>query len=278
MRIIRFNQSRLRNEEWFQFHTDFSGLVSLYGDELLGVKRLYTPYCELYKEADVLLELLRKSFLTPDSTAEDRQRDNAFRSLRDSIKSFLNFPDPVRQKAAGELFAVVEKYGKGILKGTHADETASINNLLQDLTGQEGGIDLSAQMTALGLSAWVTALQEANEAYKNTMNRRYEETSERPDAGRMREVRAATDHHYVTMANIIDGQLLAIGDIVFNGEDPGEGEKGKKAIPATPDEKVVHFAKSLNARIAYYKALLELRTTRNTPPPSPPNTEVLAEA
>jgi len=249
MKTIRPKSSRLNNEEWFRYHTMLRELIQRHGAEALGVARLFIRYLELLAEADAALEQARKSELTSDLVAEDEARVNLFRSLRDAIQAYQNFPDKNKEKAAQKLLDIIELYSKGIFLGSQANQTASIDNLIQDLTGTRGGNDVSAQVAILGIQPWVEALRESNAAYVDILDARQDEIAKRPAKGLLVKLRALTDHHYTCMMNIIDATLLAIEDRLPTAKPEN-------------DTQVVHFAQVFNASAAYYKVLLEQRKTK----------------
>ncbi|MDR2118371.1 MAG: DUF6261 family protein [Tannerellaceae bacterium] len=272
MTISRFAVPKLRNEEWFRFHTEVKELVLLYGAELLGSARLFVLYCTLYEEADHLLEVLRRSFTTAETSEADRKREAVFRSLRDVAKSFRRALDPAQQSAGEKVYAVVSKYSQAILRGSLASKTAAIDNLLQDLTTTSGGVDLTQEVQLLGVTVWVTNLDTVNTAYKQSLAERSDEEAARSDAGRMKQVRLDMDHYYVNIINTVDALLLGIsgGSAGEAEEDEDEDDgpvEGRDALPETPDEKLLHFARALNVRIARYKALLKGRRTRRKKDP-----------
>ncbi|MDR2810885.1 MAG: DUF6261 family protein [Tannerellaceae bacterium] len=258
MNIARFAIGRLRNEEWFQYHTEFSNLVAQNGAEALGLERLFPLYRTLCKEADRLLELLHLSFITAESSLADRLRTKAFRGLRDAVKANLHLTDIAKQTAAEKLIAVIRKYSPAILQGSLVGKTPAVENLLQDLKANEGGIDLSAEVQTLHLSAWVDDLEQANRNYAQSVVERTTETAARPEAGLLKQLRIRIDHYYVTMANAIDVTLLAI-----EGESAAKETTREAAAPsAETDQIVLHFAKSLNACTVRYTTLLRGRITR----------------
>jgi hypothetical protein len=243
MKIPRFKSDRLQNEEWFRFHTEFSELASRSDVAALRIELLFPPYRKLYGEADMLLELLHKSFITADMTACDRTRKQLFRSLRRSVKAYLYMTDSPEQRAAGKLHAVVRQYADHILKGTQAGQTAAIDNFLQDLRPGAGSIDLSQEAGLLGLTSWLTGLGKANESYKNAWTARVKEAAGRPAAGRLKVVRARMDQLYTAMIRTIEATLLVAG--------PAEGAKP------------LEFAGKLHPCITRYRALLKGRYTRS---------------
>ncbi|MDR2811435.1 MAG: DUF6261 family protein [Tannerellaceae bacterium] len=278
MSILRFLVSKLRNEEWFRFHTEFFGLAKAYGLELLGILRIFALYEILYQEADDLLEILRSSFLTIDTTTADRQRDDMYRGFRDAVKSNLRILDDAKKAAAQKVYAIVRKYSDTIQRGGRSAKTAAIDNLLQDLTQGEGSVDLSAEIHTLGLEKWVDDLDAANTAFKQSLAERAGEAADRPEAGKLQQVRAKMDHYYVNMINSIDTLLVAIEDGAA-GEEANEDNSGSGPVEDRgtsvdlADEKIIRFSKELNSYVTHYKSLLRGRRTRKTDNSGEPKAE-----
>ena len=246
MKIYSLRISRLQNEEWFRFHTEFVELAIACGIELLRIVPIFPLYHTLYMEADSLFEVRRKSFYTRDTALANRLRCDMFRSLRDSTRSQLHLFTPADRAAAERVYAVIAKYKHPILKGSQPAGTAATDNLLQDLTSATGGSARMAQdVERLGLGRWVNGLHTANENYKESLARRMQEAAVRPPAGRLRELRRKTDFYYIHMIVVVNACLLTI-------PDTAGGDRGK----------ILHFARQLNSCTARYRALLKGRRTR----------------
>jgi hypothetical protein len=242
MKIHRFLVGKLRNEEWFRFHTEFAGLVEQCGAEELGVERIYPAYLALFNEADQLLELLRKSFITEQTVLANLMRDRIFYGLRNAVKAGRCMLNTSKQLAAEKIYALLKKYTPAITRGGRAAKTAAIDNLLQDLlpTGNIG--NLAADIHLLNLEQWVQDLKQVNNAYKDSLAQRVEETAARPTAGHLQRIKATMNHYYIRMVNNVDAKLFV--------------------SPNAEDEAIQHFAKALNAYVSHYKALLKGRRTR----------------
>ena len=272
MQISRFGISRLLNEEWFRFHTEFVTLALACGIAILEIARVFALYEPLYKEIDKQLEMLRLSFHTTETSEFDTLRKDMFRGLRDSAKSWLKSIVPDNKAAAEKVYAVAKKYDHSIMQGSLPARTAAIDNFLQDLTSTEGGDSkLAAEVQLLGLGKLVTGLQEANDNYKAALAIRTEEIASRPKVGRLLELRKEMDQHYTSMTTLINTILLGIPDTAdqipeTQPETPGGSGPVEEIIPtgqpATTEGKILHFAKQLNACIARYHALLKGRDTR----------------
>ncbi|MDR2118669.1 MAG: DUF6261 family protein [Tannerellaceae bacterium] len=264
MEIRRFAIGRLYNEEWFRFHTEFRNLVLLYAAERLGLPRLFIPYQTMYEEADRLQELLRRSFITGNISTADRMREGVYRSLRDTVRSFRNSLDADRRKASVKVDAMVSKYGRAILRATVSSRTAAIDGLLQDLTATAGGVDLSQEVQLLGIDRWLADLETVNTTYKQSLEERHSEAFGRPEAGRLKQVRVKMDHSYTNMLNLVNALLSVVTVPPSEGDEPDSSPaEGRGALPDESDERLLHFAKALNLRIAHYKTLLKKRRARS---------------
>jgi hypothetical protein len=266
MIISRFDASRLRNEEWFRFHTEFLELAVRFGADFLDIEHLFPLYEMIYREGDRLLELMQASLVTADTSEANRNRKRIFCGLRNTAKSLRYVLNPALRDAATKVYAIVRKYNDAVIKGTMGARTAAIDNLLQDLKPGEGAIDCSAEVQMLGLGVWVADLEASNQAYKQAMDERTGEKAARPDAGRLRQVRIDLNHYYIMMVRIVDARLAVVGEGKTGGDasaDPPApaGERG--VLPADPDERLLLFVHSLNACIARWSALLKGRRTRS---------------
>ncbi|MDR2810545.1 MAG: DUF6261 family protein [Tannerellaceae bacterium] len=250
MRIIKVTTDRLRNEEWFRFHTEYSGLVDAYGPELLMIQRIYSVYKTLYQEADRLLERLQASFITTHTAQAEHLRDELFRGLRDAVKSNLRSLDATKKAAAVKINALILKYNKVIRRDGRAARTAAFDNLLQDLKQGEGGVDLSSEVQILNIDEWVVNLDNANQTFKQSLADRAGEAAHRPQKGRLIQIRTQMNRFYVGMINSIETLLMAIE------------ETNPAPLPDSPDDKLIRFVKELNTYLTHYKSLLKGRHTR----------------
>ena len=272
MEIPRFEITALHNEEWFRYHTEFLTLAIACGLDILDFFHIFPLYEPLYHEADELLEIIRRSFYPPDTTEYEKLRKEVFRSLRDISKSQCRSLDPAEQSAATKVYAAIEKYSKSILRSSLPAQTAATDNLLQDLTSAQGSDShLAAEVQLLGLDKWVESLHTTNENYKAALDKRGEVNASRPKTGRLQELRKEMDHCYTRIIEAVNSRLLTIPDMPANApeeqpETPGGSGPVEETLPltqpATPEEKILHFALRLNDCIARYHALLKGRQTR----------------
>jgi len=266
MKTERFTLAHLRNEEWYRLQTEIINLIILY----LAVKRLLGRKYELYKklleQVDKLLRPGRKNFLTEETTSEDQLRDQIFRGFREAVKALTHFPDPAIQKAAEKVYYRVEQYTKSIQSGTLAAETGAIDNLLQDLTGDVGGTDVSAEVAVLSLETWIVPLRNSNDAYKAALIQRQLEDAQKPEARSLINLRVEVDRLCSAMLNVVDAELIVIDSEGLSSnspEDGGEGGGTPEGRTLTDDEQIVEFTKALNVIISYYKTFIENRKNKS---------------
>lgn len=232
MKIKKVDLNRLRNEEHFQFHTDFNALTESYTAIALGIEAAFAAYQPLYNDENEALDLIRRSALTADIAAADALRDHTFRGLRDTIKSATSHFLAEKQQAAARLIVVLDHYGD-LGRKSYDEETAAIGSFIDDLN------ELNADVTLLGLADWIAELQANNEAFDNLKKMRYTEGAGKTQL-RMKEVRRQVDDAYGIITERIDAL------VIVNGAEAYEP-----------------YVNELNERIESYSNLLAQRIGRN---------------
>jgi hypothetical protein len=81
MKIISFYLKNLRNEEHYQFQTDFKGLVVQHDASLLGIEVDFNNYLPLYAQEGEAIDKIIKSAITEELADADKKRDFTFRGL-----------------------------------------------------------------------------------------------------------------------------------------------------------------------------------------------------
>ncbi len=92
----------------------------------------------------------------------DGKRDAATRDLFTLAGGYTASPFAEVKAAAGDVCAVLEKYGRGMTSKNYADQTALTESLLEDL----GAEKVAAQIKSLsGVAELVASLREAQDAF-----------------------------------------------------------------------------------------------------------------
>jgi hypothetical protein len=262
MKVIRFTTRRLQNEEWFNCGSEFKNLVETFGSNILGIQALYILFLPLLYTADKLLEILRKSSYTGGLVEADRKRDELFSGFCSAVMALQKLPVPAKNEAARHLYNLLRGYRSSILRVSYAKASSAIYNLLQDLRTD----DYAPDVTLLGVTDWVTALKQAEEAFLEIYSKRQQESIKKYK-GDLLNLRREADVLYTAMITNLDGQLLASGlggDIIVDPEslDNAIHENGEKFDPTHHGNIPYNFVIAWNETAKKYRNLIAQRTAR----------------
>lgn len=204
--IKRIGFNYLRNNEHFQFQTEFKALVEEFNAQTLKIETLFVQtYLPLYNDEDeALVKIVKNSFSEARSEA-DRQRDSIFRGLDDSVKAALNHFDPEMQAAAKRIRIPLDTFGN-VAQLPLNEETSAIYNLVQELRA-----NYAAELTKLALAAWVDKLEADNKAYEELVKSSYEEDAAKTEL-KAKEVRIAIDATVRKIFERIEALMLIEGE------------------------------------------------------------------
>lgn len=232
MKIARINLSSLRNEEHFQFQTEFKNEINLFGAKTLNIETAFATYLPLYDQEEKALQPIRKSATTEQLVDADTERDDIYRGLTDAVKSALNHFDPNKRAAASRLKVLFDQYGN-VARKPYNEETAAINKIMVEVKGA-----YAADVAALAINDWFTMLETKNNAFDTLMKSRYSEEAGKTEL-RMNEVRLTVDTAYREVVDRIDALILI------------NGHRGYE-----------NFTREHNARVEKYSNILAQRVGR----------------
>lgn len=233
MKIQSIHLFHLRNEEHYQFQTDFKELVEHYTPTTLGIEVIYAAYLLLYADEGTALDVIRKSAVTSEITEADLRRDITFRGLSDAIKACGNHFKIEVKDAAARIQIVLDHYGS-IISKSYDEETAAITSLITDL--QTTYVTDAAKA---GITDWVTELQANNTAFDILKKERYTEEAGKTQL-KMKNVRSGIDVSYHTITDRINALIIVNGETTYK-----------------------EFVNELNQRIEKYNLVLAQRKGRN---------------
>jgi hypothetical protein len=246
MKIARINLSNLRNEEHFQFQTEFKDEINLFGAKTLNIETAFATYLPLYEQEEKALQLIRKSAATDQLIEADTERDDIYRGLVDAIKSALKHFDPNKRAAASRLKVLFDQYGN-VARKPYDEETAAINKIMVESKGA-----YAADITALAISDWFTMLETKNNAFDTIMKSRYSEEAGKTEL-RMNQVRLEVDATYREIMDRIDALILI------------NGHRGYENFTREHNARVDKFSNTLAQR-AGRKAKKSDKKEQQTPP------------
>jgi hypothetical protein len=241
MNIFDIYFSRLRNNEHFQFHTEFRDLVNLNTPVALGVVTQFDGYLLVYNNESEAFEFIRKNDLSDDLVDADDLRDFTFRGLDNNVKSDCNHYNPLVRQAAARVQVVFGHFGN-IVRKSYDEETVAINTLISELNST-----YAADVTTLGISGWLTELQANNTAFDTLMKSRYSAEAVKTQR-RMKQARIELDAAYRIVVSRINALIIVNGEAAYKT-----------------------FVDELNQRIARFSNNVAIRTGRNAKddPPAP---------
>ena len=208
MKIGFIDFTRFRNNEHFQFHSEFRSLVVDQTAAKLKVATQFDHYVACYEKEDVSLQVIRMSAVTKEIKDSYKLRGRTFRGLARTNSAALLHYDPLMVMAAKRLKILFDTYGN-IARMSLNEATSAIYNLLQELEG-----DYLVDMQQLSLTGWATALKAQNANVNALVKSRYDEKAARTDL-KMVNTRLETDKAYGVIVTLINSRIIVDGPTVY---------------------------------------------------------------
>lgn len=196
-KILSALLQRFRNEAHFEYMVVFRKLIQKFPNIQTLIVALYLEFSTLVDKEEQLLNNMRKSDYTQQIAEADQRIDKAIIGMHEAIKAYLHHFDPAIVAAAQSLNNRFVAFGY-ISKKSYEEETAVVNLLINDLNSSE----YSAKVTLLGLTAWVSELQAAENTFEQLLALRTVEASKKPQ-GRLIDVRKDVDKSYRKIITLI---------------------------------------------------------------------------
>ena len=154
---------------------------------------------------DEALKISQKSLLTDEIAKADNDRDALYAGYKKAVEGFLAMPIADMAQAAKILSQHIKDY-----KINTADqldkETGLLVNFITDLEDK-----YTAQVTKLGLTAFVTNMKEANERVRTlTLQRTNEKIG--ITVGALKTARTASDDAYRALVKMVNALALVFGE------------------------------------------------------------------
>lgn len=154
---------------------------------------------------DEALKISQKSLLTDDIAKADIDRDALYAGYKKAVEAFLAMPVADMAQAAKVLAQHIKDY-KINTAGQLDKETGLLVNFITDLEDK-----YSAQVTKLGLTAFVTNMKEANERVRTlTLQRTNEKMG--VTVGALKAARTASDDAYRALVKMVNALALVFGE------------------------------------------------------------------
>lgn len=167
-----------------------------------------TAYHAAIQAEDDALKLSQKSLITDDIVEADKQRDALYGKFKQSVKSYLSFPDDEVALAAKVIYQSLKDYG--IDPAMQMDmETGMLSNLIQDLQGK-----LATHVAKLNLGLFVTQMKKYNDLVITLVTSRTEERTSKI-VGATKAARQRVDEAYRQLILVVNAYIIVQGESKF---------------------------------------------------------------
>ena len=203
--ILDINIQRMNNGAHFTFVSNI--LTRAEADTAVKEKasELVSKFKAAVTAEDEAWKITQKSLLTDDIAKADNDRDALYAGYKKAVEGFLAMPVAEMAQAAKVLSQHIKDY-KINTAGQLDKETGLLVNFITDLEDK-----YSAQVTTLGLTAFVTNLKEANERVRTfTLQRTNEKMG--ITVGALKTARTASDDAYRALVKMVNALALVFGE------------------------------------------------------------------
>lgn len=207
--------SHARNAEHFQFHADVLAAVTAEFAAAQKLNTLRDEYTALFQKEDEVFVTTRTLTGTADVEQADAARDNLSIYLCQMVDTKCYSPLPDEKAAAERLTLRISPYRQAHTK-PYAENTALVTNLVADLQAETCAADISL----LGLTDTVTALNTANEVFNTAYVARSEEKQAIDSNEKMRTIRPQVDAAYRALTDAINA-LYRVNELVTKDAEAG---------------------------------------------------------
>ena len=154
---------------------------------------------------DEALKISQKSLLTDEIAKADNDRDALYAGYKKAVEGFLAMPIADMAQAAKILSQHIKDYKINTAEQLEK-ETGLLVNFITDLEDK-----YTAQVTKLGLTAFVTNMKEANERVRTlTLQRTNEKMG--VTVGALKAARTASDTAYRALVKMVNALALVLGE------------------------------------------------------------------
>lgn len=258
--ILKANLNNARNAEHYQFHSDVLNVFTQAVAETHQIKSLRETYVALFQQEDAAFIQNQAYEATKEIEAKDRERDNLFLYVKQTIDSNLYCPVANKKQAAEKLTFLLTPYRSANTK-PFAENTAQITNFVGDMQKTEN----VAYVTTLGLTDAVTQLKVANDTFNTVYSGRSGEKLTRASSDNMKAIRPKVDDAYRAVVSAVNA-LYQVNELVTRtaatSESLGEVIDGVNAL-------VIQLQQTLSKRGAGTKSNIPGGGESPDPKPDP---------
>lgn len=208
-----FSQVYSRNAEHYQFNADILNIITPAFASEHQIETLRTAYQELFDTENISYLRNANYMETPEVEASDKQRDNLFLYVSQTITTGLLCPIEATASAAGRLDYYLTPY-KNAPRLSYAGNTAAVTDFVEKMQ-QEG---IKEDVATLGLTNVIAELDKANKNFNTIYNARSGEALTRTVSDNMKSIRPKVDAAYKELASAVNA-LYQVNFLVTKNSD-----------------------------------------------------------
>lgn len=197
--ILKVNLNNARNDEHYQFHSDVLSIVTAEVAAAQKIDRLRSDYVALFDKENTAFIQNRAYESTKEIEAKDRERDDLFLYVKQTVDSNLYCPVATKKAAAEKLAFAMKPYRSANTKA-FAENTAQVTNLVLDFQSEA----YAGYVEQLGLTEAVAQLQTVNDEFNAVYMGRSGEKLVRASSENMKSIRPKVDAAYRTLASAVN--------------------------------------------------------------------------
>ncbi len=193
---------RFRKGDLVQYFNNVLEIVTTDRATTLNIADQRKALADVMKRFNASWQPNKGSELTPQIQQLDEKRDSLFLGLKKTVDAWSVHHYEEEKKNASFLIAdKIEAHGTLLHKLRYQQETATLNALILDFTGE-----LADEIALLGLTQWVTKLQEVNTAFNEKYLERAKALSTEQE-GIVLQLRTESTQAFQQLVNIFEARM-----------------------------------------------------------------------
>lgn len=192
----------------FQFHSDVLNVFTQAVAETHKIKSLRDTYLALFQQEDIAFIQNQAYEATKEIEMKDRERDELFIYVKQTIDSNVYCPVANKKQAAQKLTFGLKPYRSANTKA-FAENTAQITNFVGDMQS----VEYATHIATLGLTDAISQLKTANDAFNAVYTGRSGEKLTRASNDNMKTIRPKVDDAYRAAISAINA-LFQVNELV----------------------------------------------------------------
>lgn len=174
-RVAAIDLKSMKNNEYVEFMTKVQKIINSLPIILEKVAPMPIQFNMLMEKIKDSITIEQSNEYTQTLADTDKERDNLHQGLCHVVEAFCLHNDEEKSLAAKLLKRVIKRYRTTSLRvGGYEDQTALIRTLTSNLT-DESNLTYSEQ---IGLTSWISDLDNANNCFEEIMVARMDEATQ----------------------------------------------------------------------------------------------------